>query len=114
MVKAHDLFGTLGIRTVESSGRIEWFEDPFHANDVEALKLSMAEAFEGAGFVAGDLLISLRELNLVGVIDPRTQVFRWFRHGPWFKQHDPDFQADGTITVDDNRIGLGASSVSTP
>lgn len=109
VVVAQDLYGKLAIRTLEEPGGFEWFDDPFHANDVEPLDSAMAEAFPG--FEAGDLLISLRELNLVGVIDPESRRFRWFEHGPWFKQHDPDFQPDGRITVYDNRMGLDSSRI---
>uniref|UniRef100_UPI003BAC64D4 arylsulfotransferase family protein n=1 Tax=Pacificispira sp. TaxID=2888761 RepID=UPI003BAC64D4 len=31
--------------------------------------------------------------------------------GPWHRQHDPDFQPDGTISLFDNRMGLGASRI---
>jgi hypothetical protein len=83
--------------------------DAFHTNDVEPLAPEMAAAFPG--FEAGDLLVSLRELNLVAVVDPDDGRIRWSRHGPWLKQHDPDFQPDGTITVFDNRSGSGASRI---
>lgn len=83
--------------------------DAWHANDVEALRADMAAAFPG--FEAGDLLISLRELNLLAVIDPETGEVRWSQHGPWLKQHDPDFQPDGTITVYDNRSGFDTSRI---
>jgi hypothetical protein len=83
--------------------------DPFHANDVEPLPSEMAAAFPG--FEAGDLLVSLRELNLVAVLDPEDGALRWWQHGPWLKQHDPDFQPDGTITVFDNASGSGASRI---
>ena len=113
VVVAQELYGALGIRTLEKlppeAGGFKWFDDPFHANDVEPLDTETAAAFPG--FEAGDLLISLRELNLVGVIDPSTRRFRWFEYGPWFKQHDPDFQPDGRITVYDNRMGLDVSRI---
>lgn len=83
--------------------------DPFHANDVEPLSIGMAEAFPG--FEAGDLLISLREINLVAVVDPESGALKWWQHGPWLKQHDPDFQPDGTITVYDNGSGTGTSKI---
>lgn len=83
--------------------------DPFHANDVEPLRPEMAAAFPE--FEAGDLLISLRELNLVAVIDPDDGELRWWQHGPWLKQHDPDFEPDGTITVFDNHTGSGSSRI---
>jgi Arylsulfotransferase (ASST) len=89
--------------------RLRYDLDAFHANDVEPLSAAMADAFPG--FRAGDLLISLRELNLVAVIDPEDGRLRWWRHGPWVKQHDPDFQPDGTITVYDNGSGSGVSRI---
>lgn len=82
-------------------------DDPFHANDVEPLGEEMAAAFPL--FQAGDLLISLRELNLLAVVEPTEGRLRWYRHGPWHKQHDPDFEPDGTITVFDNGTGSGRS-----
>ncbi|MEM7711398.1 MAG: arylsulfotransferase family protein, partial [Pseudomonadota bacterium] len=51
------------------------------------------------------------ELNLVAVVDPETGILRWWRHGPWLKQHDPDFEPDGTITVFDNGTGLWRSRI---
>jgi hypothetical protein len=89
--------------------KIRYLEDPFHPNDAEPLRADMAEAFPM--FEAGDVLISLRELNLVAVIEPETGRLKWWRHGPWFKQHDPDFAPDGTITVFDNGTGTGASKI---
>jgi len=88
---------------------LRYESDPFHANDVEPLRPEMAAAFPG--FEAGDLLISLRELNLVAVVDPDDGRLRWWRHGPWLKQHDPDFEPDGTITVFDNHTGSGVSRI---
>jgi Arylsulfotransferase (ASST) len=83
--------------------------DPFHANDVEPLLPEMAAAFPQ--FEAGDLLVSLREANLVAVIDPDDGRLRWWQHGPWLKQHDPDFQPDGTISVYDNHTGSDSSRI---
>ena len=109
LVESEQLHGILGIRSIATTSGYTWGQDPFHANDVEELGADMADAFPG--FAAGDLLISLRELNFIGVLDPQTRRFKWYRHGPWFKQHDPDFQPDGTISVFDNRMGLDASRI---
>lgn len=88
-------------RTPEVAGeRMVYLEDPFHPNDAEALRADMADAFPM--FEAGDILFSLREINLVAVADPESGQLKWWHHGPWTKQHDPDFQPDGTITVYDN------------
>ena len=66
---------------------LDFPSDPFHANDVEPLRPEMAAAFPE--FRAGDLLVSLREANLVAVIDPDDGTLRWWQNGPWLKQHDP-------------------------
>jgi len=97
-------------RTPEAANEnIGYLDDPFHANDAEPLRADLAAAFPM--FAAGDVLISLRELNLVAVVDPQTGRMKWWRHGPWFKQHDPDFQPDGTITIYSNDTGEGASRI---
>lgn len=104
--------GYLELRTVtlEKVGdRMVHVEDPFHPNDAEALTAQMADAFPM--FAPGDILFSLREINLVAVADPATGRLKWWHHGPWIRQHDPDFQPDGTITVYDNATGTGRSLV---
>ncbi len=74
--------------------------DILHLNDAEELSEAMAPSFPM--FAAGDLLVSLRSLNLLMVVDPRTQKVKWHQTGPWIAQHDPDFQPNGTITVFSN------------
>lgn len=76
-------------------------EDPTHLNHVEPLSAAMAPAFPM--FAAGDLLVSLRELNLVMVVDGRAERVKWSRTGPWVRQHEPHFLPDGRISVFDNR-----------
>ncbi|WP_172299809.1 arylsulfotransferase family protein [Pseudoruegeria sp. HB172150] len=82
--------------------------DIFHPNDVEELLPELAPAFPM--FEAGDLLISIRELDMVAVITPSGQI-KWHQHGPWLKQHDPDFEADGTIAVYNNSRDRPRSSI---
>ena len=74
--------------------------DLTHLNDVEELKSQVAGQFPL--FSAGDLLVSLRNLNLVMVVDPKTQKVKWHQTGPWLDQHDPDFTANGKISVFSN------------
>lgn len=83
--------------------------DLYHPNDVEVLGVAEAAAFPG--FAAGDLLISLRSNNLVAVIDRHDHHVKWWRHGPWIRQHDPDFLADGWISVYNNNTGRGRSEI---
>lgn len=97
-------------RTPENAEEdISFLADPFHTNDAEPLRPEMADAFPM--FEVGDVLLSLRELNMISVVDPDTGKIKWWRYGPWFKQHDPDFQPDGSITVYDNATGEGRSRI---
>lgn len=76
--------------------------DVVHLNDVEEIPTRMLGAFPQ--FAAGDLLVSIREPNMVLVMDPDTLQVKWSQTGPWIQQHDADWQPDGTITVFDNRF----------
>ncbi len=83
--------------------------DPWHFNDAETLDPSMADAFPL--FEAGDLVVSARNANLLAVVDPDTSQLKWHQTGPWHRQHDPDFTADGRIVVFDNRMGAPPSQI---
>lgn len=74
--------------------------DVTHLNDVEPLSSSMADDYPL--FEAGDLLVSLRNLDLVMVIDPESARVKWHASEPFIRQHDPDFIGDGWIGVFDN------------
>lgn len=76
-------------------------DDVLHVNDVEVLSTAMAPAFPM--FRAGDLLVSSRNLSQLWVIDRQTGLVKWWFVGPFHSQHDPDFRADGTIALFDNR-----------
>ena len=75
--------------------------DPLHLNHVEPLPSAIAAAFPL--FEAGDLLVSMREINLLLVIDPKTEKVKWAKTGPWVRQHEPHFLPNGRIAVFDNR-----------
>jgi len=83
--------------------------DPFHTNDVEVLPPELASAFPA--FEAGDLLISVREVDLVAVVSAADHDLKWWSTGPWYRQHDPDFLPDGTISVFDNNMSFGTSRI---
>ena len=83
--------------------------DLFHPNDVEVLNAADAAAFPG--LAAGDLMISLRNRDLVAILDRQDLRLKWWSIGPWTMQHDPDFTADGWISVYDNNTGLGRSEI---
>ena len=109
VMKANPDIDILGVLQVDQYDQSTWLSDPFHANDVEALPAELADAFPG--FEAGDLLVSLRSLNLIMVIDSETARVRWWRQGVVRRQHDPDWQPDGTILVFDNNTNRGYSRI---
>ena len=73
-----------------------------HANKVTELTTDLADAFPL--FEAGDLAISMRELNLVLVLDGETREVKWHQTGPWLRQHDPEFRPDGRISIFNNNV----------
>lgn len=75
--------------------------DALHLNHIEVLSEELAPAFPM--FRAGDLMVSLRRLNMLMVIDPATETVRWAHVGPWLRQHDPHFEPSGRILLYDNR-----------
>lgn len=80
-------------------------DDPFHNNDVEPIE---SERFPTEFGYA--LLVSVREQNLIMVIDPATKKILWYRQGLTERQHDPDFFEDG-IYVYNNRTFSGHSRI---
>ena len=83
--------------------------DRFHPNDLEVLQPDMADKFPQ--FETGDLLLSFRNINLVAVVGPKTGEIKWWSHGPWIQQHDPDFMANGEISVYNNNGYRRESSI---
>ena len=73
-----------------------------HLNKIAELSSDLADDFQL--FEAGDLMLSMRDLNLVAVIDPDSERIKWWSIGPWLRQHDPEFRQGGTIVVFNNNI----------
>lgn len=74
--------------------------DPIHANTIEYIDEETATKFAFAK--AGDLLISLREMNVIAVLDPVAEKIVWSAVGPWRAQHDPAMLKNGNIVLYDN------------
>jgi hypothetical protein len=50
--------------------RLGHTDDPLHLNDIKVLREEMASAFPT--FAAGDVMISMRNLNAIAVLDQET------------------------------------------
>jgi hypothetical protein len=92
--------GLLHLLLLKGPGPVFRNDEILHLNDIEELPDSIADQFPE--FEGGDLILSLRNEHLIVVVDPRSWRIKWFQMGPWIRQHDPDFQPDGTITVFNN------------
>lgn len=76
-------------------------EDALHTNFVKLLTPEMAKHFPG--WKAGQLLISLRNLDAIAVVDPESRSVVWAARGPWQAQHDVQFLENGNLLMFDNR-----------
>jgi hypothetical protein len=77
--------------------------DPIHLNAAEALPAAWADRFPG--LAAGDLLLSLRNINALVVLDRATGRVKRTIAGPFVRQHDADFLPNGHLMVYDNAGG---------
>ncbi len=74
--------------------------DITHLNDIEVLEADMADAFPT--LEAGDIVMSLRNIDTVAVFDPDRLRIKALLNLPLHSQHDPDFMPDGTILIYNN------------
>jgi hypothetical protein len=58
---------------------------------------------------AGDVLVSLRNVDRIGLLDREARAFRWLRTGEWRAQHQPELLPSGRLLLFDN-TGLGERS----
>jgi hypothetical protein len=77
-------------------------QDPTHLNGIQLVDAKLAAAHPW--LQAGDLLLSMRSLNAVGILDPQTRRFKWMSAGTTVMQHSPLFNENGVL-VFDNRGG---------
>ncbi|MDE1467574.1 arylsulfotransferase family protein [Aurantiacibacter sp. D1-12] len=86
--------------------------DATHINDIDLVTALLADRIENVN--EGDLLVSLRAMNMIAILDARSGALKWHRQGGWVRQHDPDITADGMIDIYNNRSpeirALGAGS----
>jgi hypothetical protein len=76
------------------------FRDPTHVNDIEVITQELADKIQDVN--KGDLLVSMRQMNMLAIIDQLTGAIKWHFIGPWIRQHDPDINSEGNIVVFNN------------
>ena len=79
--------------------------DVLHSNTVNIVGAGFAS--QHAEVQVGDLLICLRNLNLVNVLRADTEEVVWATTGPWRLPHDPDPLDNGNLLIFDNCFTRG-------
>lgn len=74
--------------------------DPLHTNCVRVLGADLAPRFPL--FRAGQILVSIRELDALAVLDVEARKVVWASRGPWKAQHDAQFLSNGRLLLFDN------------
>jgi hypothetical protein len=84
--------------------------DYLHSNSVDVIGRTLAGKFPFAE--EGQVLISLRTLNMLVLLDVDSETIVWAATGPWLQQHDPDFLENGNILLFDNQGHSGPGGAS--
>ncbi len=92
------------------SSKSIWDNELVHLNKIAELTSDIADDFPL--FKAGDLLLSLRKYNIILVVDPIKKTIKWWKNGPWNRQHEPEFIPGGKIIVFNNNIYRSAFGTS--
>ncbi len=101
--------------TASSGNRMAFYmddvqrRDVLHTNAVKVLSRKLAPKFPL--FKAGQILVSARHLDALGVLDPDSRKIVWAAHGPWRAQHDPTFLDNGHLLLFDNLYSQRGSRV---
>jgi len=77
--------------------------DPLHLNDVRLLTEDDAPDYPGLS--AGDMLVSLRNLNTTAILDSASARIKWLTSGLTVRQHAPRYLGDNDILIFDNLGG---------
>lgn len=96
------LWGLLTSTGEHTPGGLFWEEEIIHLNKVVELTSDIAKKYPM--FQAGDLMLSLRDYNMLVVFSPKTGKIKWWKIGPYIRQHDPEFTKEGTIILFNNNV----------
>lgn len=81
--------------------------DLLHTNSVKVLSSALASKFPL--FRAGQVLLSLRNIDTIAVLDIPTRRIVWAAQGIWQLQHDAEFLDNGNLLVYDNSGSVGGT-----
>jgi outer membrane protein assembly factor BamB len=81
--------------------------DLFHTNSIVELDGRFADRHPA--FAKGNLLLSFRYLDAIGIVNPETKTMRWLHRSEFARQHDPKVLDNGNLLLFDNK-GLGKAS----
>lgn len=84
---------------------VDRYGDIMHNNTINLVGKKFAGYHKGVS--EGDLMICLRNLNLVAVLNPEHGNLVWATTGPWNHPHDPDPLENGNILIFDNLLMQG-------
>jgi hypothetical protein len=84
--------------------------DAVHSNSLDVLTDQTARSIPGAK--PGNVLLSLRNLDMLVVLDLESDQIVWALRGGWRKQHDAKVLRNGHILLFDNEGGLRKSAKS--
>lgn len=90
--------------TVERPAEKLW--DPLHPTDIDVVDAQFADHYPFAE--AGQLLVTLRAIDLVILVDPDDREVDWAMRGTWWQPDDADPLPDGHLQIFDAN-GHGAS-----
>lgn len=76
------------------------FRDPTHINDIDIVNQALADKISIVN--KGDLLVSMRQTNMLAILDQFTGALKWHFTGHWIRQHDPDITSEGNIVIFNN------------
>jgi hypothetical protein len=88
----------------------DWFMkegDPFHCNSIEVLDGTVPHP----AFRAGNILLSIRNMDCLAVLDPERRAIVWVSRGRWQRQHEARVTPSGYVILFDNRTFDGRSRV---
>jgi hypothetical protein len=89
---------------------VDRYGDITHNNTVNIVPKQFAAKHQGVS--AGDLMICLRNLNLVAIVNLHSAKIVWATTGPWNHPHEPQPLESGNILLFDNLLANGAGAAS--